>query len=247
MTAEPSSWKASATSKPPTSANSPAALSTGALTSTPIIFAGRFDYPLDTPTGTVVEDNRTFSESDWIGTRLSYRFDVHAPRHLDRRRRRHHRSARLPGFHRRRARPHGLREYRQARPNPGVLPARRKAAIPPLEPEPGSPLRSLHLSQELHVAARRFDLPAHLSVVLQIPVRPQLPQSQQLPVVLWRWLLSHRQSRLASRKREYCRNRRGTKTGPPHESGRHRLQLLAEQLPRKRINRCRLISGAKPR
>ena len=37
---------------------------------------GRFDYPLDTPTGTVVEDNRTFSESDWIGTRLSYRFNA---------------------------------------------------------------------------------------------------------------------------------------------------------------------------
>ncbi len=37
---------------------------------------GRFDYPLDTPTGTVVEDNRTFSESDWIGSRVSYRFDV---------------------------------------------------------------------------------------------------------------------------------------------------------------------------
>ena len=37
---------------------------------------GRFDYPLDTPSGSVVEDNRTFSESDWIGTRLSYRFDV---------------------------------------------------------------------------------------------------------------------------------------------------------------------------
>ncbi len=37
---------------------------------------GRFDYPLDTPSGSLVEDNRTFSESDWIGTRLSYRFDV---------------------------------------------------------------------------------------------------------------------------------------------------------------------------
>ena len=37
---------------------------------------GRFDYSLDTPTGAVVEDNRTFSESDWIGTRLSYRFDA---------------------------------------------------------------------------------------------------------------------------------------------------------------------------
>ena len=37
---------------------------------------GRFDYPLDSPTGTVVEDNRTFSESDWIGTRVSYRFDA---------------------------------------------------------------------------------------------------------------------------------------------------------------------------
>jgi len=37
---------------------------------------GRFDYPLDTPTGTVVEDNRTFSESDWIGSRLSYRFNA---------------------------------------------------------------------------------------------------------------------------------------------------------------------------
>ncbi len=37
---------------------------------------GRFDYPLATPSGSVVEDNRTFSESDWIGTRLSYRFDV---------------------------------------------------------------------------------------------------------------------------------------------------------------------------
>ena len=37
---------------------------------------GRFDYPLDTPSGSVVEDNRTFSESDWIGTRVSYRFDV---------------------------------------------------------------------------------------------------------------------------------------------------------------------------
>ena len=37
---------------------------------------GRFDYPLDTPSGSVVEDNRTFSESNWIGTRLSYRFDV---------------------------------------------------------------------------------------------------------------------------------------------------------------------------
>jgi len=37
---------------------------------------GRFDYPLDTPYGSLVEDNRTFSESDWIGTRLSYRFVV---------------------------------------------------------------------------------------------------------------------------------------------------------------------------
>ena len=37
---------------------------------------GRFDYPLDTSSGSVVEDNRTFSESDWIGSRLSYRFDV---------------------------------------------------------------------------------------------------------------------------------------------------------------------------
>ena len=37
---------------------------------------GRFDYPLDTPTGTVVEDNRTFSESDWIGTRLSFRLNA---------------------------------------------------------------------------------------------------------------------------------------------------------------------------
>src|SRR4029079_4807453 len=38
--------------------------------------SGRFDYPLDTPYGSLVEDNRTFSESDWIGTRLSYRFVV---------------------------------------------------------------------------------------------------------------------------------------------------------------------------
>jgi len=37
---------------------------------------GRFDYPLDTPSGSAVEDNRTFSESDWIGSRLSYRFDA---------------------------------------------------------------------------------------------------------------------------------------------------------------------------
>ena len=37
---------------------------------------GRFDYPLDSPSGSLVEDNRTFSESDWIGSRLSYRFDV---------------------------------------------------------------------------------------------------------------------------------------------------------------------------
>jgi outer membrane receptor protein involved in Fe transport len=37
---------------------------------------GRFDYSLETSSGSVVEDNRTFSESDWIGTRLSYRFDV---------------------------------------------------------------------------------------------------------------------------------------------------------------------------
>ena len=37
---------------------------------------GRFDYPLDTPYGSLVEDNRTSSESDWIGSRLSYRFDV---------------------------------------------------------------------------------------------------------------------------------------------------------------------------
>src|SRR5258705_2500354 len=37
---------------------------------------GSFHYPLDSPTAAVVEDNRTFSESDWIGTRLSYRFYV---------------------------------------------------------------------------------------------------------------------------------------------------------------------------
>ena len=37
---------------------------------------GRFDYPLDTASGSVVEDNRTFSDSDLIGSRLSYRFDV---------------------------------------------------------------------------------------------------------------------------------------------------------------------------
>jgi iron complex outermembrane receptor protein len=33
---------------------------------------GRFDYPLDS----TVEDNRTFSYSDWIGTQLTYRFDL---------------------------------------------------------------------------------------------------------------------------------------------------------------------------
>jgi iron complex outermembrane receptor protein len=37
---------------------------------------GRFDYPLAVASGTVVEENRTFSESDWIGTRVSYRFEV---------------------------------------------------------------------------------------------------------------------------------------------------------------------------
>lgn len=37
---------------------------------------GRFDYPLDTPSGPAVEDNQTFAESDWIGSRLSYRFDL---------------------------------------------------------------------------------------------------------------------------------------------------------------------------
>ena len=33
---------------------------------------GRFDYPLDT----AIEDNRTFSWGDWVGTSLTYRFDV---------------------------------------------------------------------------------------------------------------------------------------------------------------------------
>jgi outer membrane receptor for ferrienterochelin and colicins len=39
---------------------------------------GRFDYPLSTgsDSGPVVEDNRTASDSDWIGTQLTYRFDV---------------------------------------------------------------------------------------------------------------------------------------------------------------------------
>ena len=42
--------------------------------STSIIFVDC--YPLDTPSGSVVEDNRTFSESDLIGSRLSYRLDA---------------------------------------------------------------------------------------------------------------------------------------------------------------------------
>jgi iron complex outermembrane receptor protein len=39
---------------------------------------GRFDYPLSTGggSGPTVEDNRTNSDSDWIGTRLTYRFNV---------------------------------------------------------------------------------------------------------------------------------------------------------------------------
>ena len=39
---------------------------------------GRFDYPLSSggDSGLVVEDNRTASDSDWIGTQLTYRFDV---------------------------------------------------------------------------------------------------------------------------------------------------------------------------
>jgi iron complex outermembrane receptor protein len=39
---------------------------------------GRFDYPLSTSltSGSAVEDNRTASDSDWIGTQLTYRFDV---------------------------------------------------------------------------------------------------------------------------------------------------------------------------
>lgn len=39
---------------------------------------GRFDYPLGATgdSGLVTEDNRTASDSDWIGTQLTYRFDV---------------------------------------------------------------------------------------------------------------------------------------------------------------------------
>jgi outer membrane receptor protein involved in Fe transport len=39
---------------------------------------GRFDYPLSSggDSGLLVEDNRTASDSDWIGTQLTYRFDV---------------------------------------------------------------------------------------------------------------------------------------------------------------------------
>jgi len=39
---------------------------------------GRFDYPLNSggDSGLLVEDNRTVSDSDWIGTQLTYRFDV---------------------------------------------------------------------------------------------------------------------------------------------------------------------------
>jgi iron complex outermembrane receptor protein len=37
---------------------------------------GRFDYPLHSATGDAIEDNRTFSYSDWIETQLTYRFDV---------------------------------------------------------------------------------------------------------------------------------------------------------------------------
>ena len=39
---------------------------------------GRFDYPLSTASdsGLVTEDNRTASDSDWIGSQLTYRFDV---------------------------------------------------------------------------------------------------------------------------------------------------------------------------
>jgi iron complex outermembrane receptor protein len=39
---------------------------------------GRFDYPLSASgaSGLVVEDNRTNSDSDWIGTQLTYRFEA---------------------------------------------------------------------------------------------------------------------------------------------------------------------------
>lgn len=39
---------------------------------------GRFDFPLGTAadSGLIVEDNRSATDSDWIGTQLTYRFDV---------------------------------------------------------------------------------------------------------------------------------------------------------------------------
>ena len=39
---------------------------------------GRFDFPLSSggSSGLVVEDNRSASDSDWVGTQLTYRFDV---------------------------------------------------------------------------------------------------------------------------------------------------------------------------
>ena len=180
---------------------------------------GRFDYPLDTPTGSVVEDNRTFSESDWIGTRLSYRFDASRLGAL---------TAGLEGTL-------DLRAYQgsaDVEPVPMVfvnIDKRDKTLAFFMQDEKKlSPHWSLDLGARYDLSmyrknfvspACRLDLPALRRVVLQVPLRPQLPQPQQLPVVLWRWLLRRSQSRVAPGKREYRRNRRGAKTGKAHESG----------------------------
>ncbi len=207
---------------------------------------GRFDYPLDTPSGSVVEDNRTFSESDWIGSRLSYRFEVShlgtltvgAQSEID------------------------LRAYQGSKdvePVPMVfvnINKRDKTLAFFVQDEKKlSAHWSLNLGARYDLSTYRKNFVSPRAALIYQPsdqwsYKFLFGRSFRNPSAFQLFygdgFYGGRESGFASGEREYRRNRRRAKIGTAHEPGSRGIQLLAEQFPRRRLHRCRIISDPKP-
>ena len=145
---------------------------------------GRFEYPLITgaDSGLVVEDNRTASDSDWIGSQLTYRFDVAhigtltagAETEIDLRT--------FQGAQDVSPVPIVFVDIDQGDKMYAVVPSGRAQAFPPLDAGFGCASGRLRLSPEFRVASCGCDLPAIPQLDVQVSVWTFLPESRLLSI-----------------------------------------------------------------
>ena len=163
---------------------------------------GRFDLPAQFhgDSGLVVEDNRTASDSDWIGTQLTYRFDVAHLGTLTAGAEARIRPADIAELQGCFARAPRAREHRSRGQDVRVVPSGRAQALQALDAGSGRAAGRLRLSPEFRVASRGVDLPAIHQLDLQIPVRTVLPESQRFRSVLRGRPVGRGQSERAARE-----------------------------------------------